>query len=80
MVGGLSLPGTVIARVVSSRNLSVQYTEGLEYTKVWLRAKDGRAQERDSETQARWLEEGGRKDKLRGCAEGQVREACGKCS
>lgn len=32
--GGLHPPGTVMVRVVSSRNLSVQYTDGLEYTSV----------------------------------------------
>lgn len=36
--GGLHLPGTVTVRVVSSRNLSVQYTDGLECTRAWLRA------------------------------------------
>lgn len=44
MVGGLNLPGTVIVRVVSSRNLSVQYTEGLEYTESRLRVKEAGAQ------------------------------------
>lgn len=60
VVGGLSLPGTVTVRVVSSRNLSVQYTEGLEYTEGWLRAKEARAQDTDNGAQAGWLEvEGG---------------------
>lgn len=36
--GGLNLPGMVTVRVVSSRNLSVQYTDGLECTRAWLRA------------------------------------------
>lgn len=34
VVGGLNLPGTVTVRVVSSINLSVQYTDGLECTVV----------------------------------------------
>lgn len=45
LVGGRHLPGTVMVRVVSSRNLSVQYTEGLEHTKQWLRVKAAGAQE-----------------------------------
>lgn len=39
-VGRLNLPGIVIVRVVSSRNFSVQYTDGLECTQAWLRVRE----------------------------------------
>lgn len=42
--GGLNLPGIVTVRVVSSRNFSVQYTDGLEGTQAWLRVREAGAE------------------------------------
>lgn len=44
VVGGLNLPGTVMLRVVSSRNFSVQYTDGLECIQSWLRVREAGAE------------------------------------
>lgn len=44
VVSGLNLPGTVMERVVSSRNLSVQYTDGLECIQSWLRVREAGAE------------------------------------
>lgn len=44
VMGGFDLPGIVMERVVSSRNLSVQYTDGLECTQSWLRVREAGAE------------------------------------
>lgn len=44
VVSGLHLPGSVMERVVSSRNLSVQYTDGLECIQSWLRVREAGAE------------------------------------